>query len=88
MLLASSLDWTSNFQVIVSLETKGTNAYNRYAMCPAEKKYFSPDASGEDNVSAAAAKWLTLPPVATLAEHIYKSTGQTFNITTHQNDSC
>ena len=33
MLLACSEDWTSNLQMIVSLEAYGTNAYNRYAMC-------------------------------------------------------
>ena len=33
LLLACSEDWTCNFQMIVSLEAKGTNAYNRYAMC-------------------------------------------------------
>ena len=27
---------SSNLQMIVSLEAKGTNAYNRYAMCPAD----------------------------------------------------
>ena len=27
-------DWTSNLQMIVSLEASGTNVYNRYAMCP------------------------------------------------------
>ena len=35
LLLVSSQDWTCNLQMIVSLETLGTNAYNRYAMCPA-----------------------------------------------------
>ena len=35
LLLACSQDWTYNQQMIVSLEAKGTNAYNRYAMCPA-----------------------------------------------------
>ena len=35
ILLACSQDWTCNLQMIVSLEAKGTNAYNRYAMCPA-----------------------------------------------------
>ena len=33
--LACSEDWTSNLQMIVSLEAQGTNTYNRYAMCPA-----------------------------------------------------
>ena len=36
LLLACSQDWTNNLQMIVSLEAEGTNAYNRYAMCPAE----------------------------------------------------
>ena len=31
----SSEDWTCNLQIIVFLEAQGTNAYNRYAMCPA-----------------------------------------------------
>ena len=35
LLLVCSQDWTCNLQMIVSLEAKGTNAYNRYAMCPA-----------------------------------------------------
>ena len=35
LLLAGSQDWTCNLQMIVSLEASGTNAYNRYAMCPA-----------------------------------------------------
>ena len=35
LLLASSQDWTSNLQMIVSLEAQGTNVHNRYAMCPA-----------------------------------------------------
>ena len=35
LLLACSKDWTCNLQMIVSLEAQGTNAYNRYAMCPA-----------------------------------------------------
>ena len=30
-----SPDWTRNLLIIVFLETQGTNAYNRYAMCPA-----------------------------------------------------
>ena len=34
LLFACSQDWTSNLQMIVSLEAEGTNAYNRYAMCP------------------------------------------------------
>ena len=34
LLLACSEDWTCNFQMIVSLEAQGTNAYNRYAMRP------------------------------------------------------
>ena len=32
LLLACSQDWTCNLQIIVSLEAKRTNAYNRYAM--------------------------------------------------------
>ena len=32
--LTSSQDWTCNLQMIVSLEALGTNANNRYAMCP------------------------------------------------------
>ena len=35
LLLACSQDWTCNLQMIVSLEAKVTNAYKRYAMCPA-----------------------------------------------------
>ena len=35
LLLAYSQDWTCNLQMVVSLETKGTDAYNHYAMCPA-----------------------------------------------------
>ena len=35
LLLARSQAWTCNLQMIVSLEAKGTNAFNRYAMCPA-----------------------------------------------------
>ena len=31
LLLACSEDWTCNFQMIVSLEAQGTNAYNLYA---------------------------------------------------------
>ena len=37
LLLDCSQDWTCNPQMIVSLEAQGTNAYNRYAMCPAGK---------------------------------------------------
>ena len=37
LLLACSQDWTQNLQMIVSLEALGTNAYNRYAMCPVEE---------------------------------------------------
>ena len=33
--IACSRDWTCNLQMIVSLESWGTNAYNRYAMRPA-----------------------------------------------------
>ena len=33
LLLACSQHWISNLQMIVSLEAKGTNTYNRYAMC-------------------------------------------------------
>ena len=33
---ACSQDWISNLEMIVSLVAYGTNAYNRYAMCPAE----------------------------------------------------
>ena len=36
ILLACSEDWTCNLQMIVFLEAQGTNAYNRYAMCPVE----------------------------------------------------
>ena len=32
LLLACSQDWTSNLQMIISIESLGTNAYNRYAM--------------------------------------------------------
>ena len=35
LLLVCNQDWTCNLQMIVSLESYGTNAYNRYAMCPA-----------------------------------------------------
>ena len=35
LLLACSHDWICNLLMIVSLEALGTNAYNRYAMCPA-----------------------------------------------------
>ena len=35
LLLVCSQDLTCNLQMIVSFEAKGTNAYNRYAMCPA-----------------------------------------------------
>ena len=35
LLFACSQDWTCNLQMVVSLEALGTNAYNRYAMCPA-----------------------------------------------------
>ena len=35
ILLACSEDWTCNLQMIVFLEAQGTNAYNRYTMCPA-----------------------------------------------------
>ena len=35
LLLACSQDWTCNLQMIVFLEAQGTNAYNRYAVCPA-----------------------------------------------------
>ena len=37
LLLACSEDWTCNLQMIVSLKAQGTNAYNHYAMCPAEQ---------------------------------------------------
>ena len=37
LLLACSQDWTCNLQMIVSLEALGTNAYIRYAMCPARQ---------------------------------------------------
>ena len=30
LLLTCSQDWTYNLQIIVSLETNGTNTYNRY----------------------------------------------------------
>ena len=33
LLLACCQDWTCNLLMIVALEAKGTNAYNRYAMC-------------------------------------------------------
>ena len=36
LLLACSQDWTWSLLMIVSLEAKGTNAYNRYAICPSE----------------------------------------------------
>ena len=39
LLLACSQDWTCNLQMIVSLEARGTNAYNRYAMCPAGQSW-------------------------------------------------
>ena len=35
LLPTCSKDWTSNHQMIISLEALVTNAYNRYAMCPA-----------------------------------------------------
>ena len=35
ILLACSEDWTCNFQMIVFLVAQGTNASNRYTMCPA-----------------------------------------------------
>ena len=35
LLLACNQDWTSNLQMIVSLEALGTISYNRNAMCPA-----------------------------------------------------
>ena len=35
LLLACSQDWTCNLKLIVLSEALGTNAYNRYAMCPA-----------------------------------------------------
>ena len=38
LLLACSQDWICNLQMIVSFEAQGTNAYNRYAMRPAEFK--------------------------------------------------
>ena len=34
LLLACSQHWTCKLQMIVSFEAKGTNTYNRYAMCP------------------------------------------------------
>ena len=34
LLVTCSQDWTCNLQMIVSLEAWGTNAYNRYTMCP------------------------------------------------------
>ena len=34
LLLAYSQDWTCNFHMIITLESLGINAYNRYAMCP------------------------------------------------------
>ena len=37
-----SEDWTCNLQMIVFLEAQGTNAYNRYAMCPAGVIYRNP----------------------------------------------
>ena len=39
LLLVCSQDWNCNLQMIVCLEAKGTNAYNRYAMCPAVPVY-------------------------------------------------
>ena len=33
--LACSEDWTCNLQMIIFLVAHGTNAYNRYAICPA-----------------------------------------------------
>ena len=33
LLLACRQDWTCNIEMVVSLEAKGTNAYNRYATC-------------------------------------------------------
>ena len=41
LLLACIWDWTCNHLMIVSLEAEGTNAYNRYAMCPAEQSRMS-----------------------------------------------
>ena len=35
LLLSCSQNWSCNFQMIVPLVSKGTNAYNRYTMCPA-----------------------------------------------------
>ena len=35
LLLTCSKEWTCNLQIIVYLEAYRTNAYNRYAMCPA-----------------------------------------------------
>ena len=32
LLLSSRQDWTSNLQMIVSLEAEGTNAHNRYVL--------------------------------------------------------
>ena len=40
LLLACSQDLTCNLQMIVSLDAKGTNAYNRYAMCPEQLPAF------------------------------------------------
>ena len=34
LLLACGQAWTFYLHMIVSLEAKGTNAYNRYAICP------------------------------------------------------
>ena len=34
LLLTCSQDWTCNLLIIVYLEASGTNAYNRYTMCP------------------------------------------------------
>ena len=42
LLLACSQDWTWNLQIIVSLEAEGSNASNRYAMCPAETRTGDP----------------------------------------------
>ena len=35
LLLTCCQNWGCNLQMIVSLEAQGTNAYNRYAKCPA-----------------------------------------------------
>ena len=37
LLVVCSQDWTCNPQMIVFLEAEGTNAYNRYTVCPAVK---------------------------------------------------